>query len=799
MGKISDVHLEDELQRSYIDYAMSVIIGRAIPDVRDGLKPVQRRILYAMYKIGNTSNQPTKKSARVVGEVIAKYHPHGDVAVYETLVRMAQDFSMNHTLAEGQGNFSSLDGDPPAAMRYTEVRLTKFAEEMLEDIDKETVEFVPNFDNTETEPLILPSKIPNLLVNGSSGIAVGVATNMLPHNLAEVCDAVLYLLDKPDASIDEVLSIIKGPDFPTGGIAVMTGNAINGYKYGKGQLTVKAKMEVEDKRNIVVTEIPYGVNKSTLVRSIVDAAKEKKVQGIADVRDESDRSGIRIFIELKKEADPASVMNALYKYTQLEITVPIINLAVLGTSLKSFNILQLLNAFISYRREIVKKRSIYELKVAKDKKEITDGLMLALSSIEDIVKTIRESEGAAEAKDKLISMYKLSERQAAAVLEMKLSRLTHLERSSLERESKELADKIAHYTEIINSPEKIDGEIKREMQEIKSKYAKKRKTEIVKVDTYEEISDEDTISNEPTTVIFTSGGYIKRLSTENYREQARGGKGVIAINLKEGDYVKQIVNTHTKDYLLCVSDKGRIYWLKVYNIPESNKYAEGKHISNLIATDGNNERIVCILSISDFENSKILFLTHNGVIKKTSAKFFSRPRATGIKAIKIVNDSVVDAISYSDAKYIIITTRKGKAIRFGEPELRIMGRNSFGVRGIRLSNNDAAVNVIVTGDAGHLLTVTENGYGKLTEVGKYREQSRGGKGVRNIKISDKTGDVTKSVFVKNEPRAVLINSNGITITFSISSIRITGRSAMGVRLMRLPPGAKVVDVMLMVD
>jgi len=796
MEKTEPVQLDEELQSSYIDYAMSVIIGRAIPDARDGLKPAQRRILYAMYSINNLHDQPTKKSARIVGEVIGKYHPHGDIAVYDTLVRMAQDFSMNHVMVEGQGNFGSIDGDPPAAMRYTEVRLTNIAEESLDDLDKNTVEFIPNFDNTEKEPVVLPAKVPNLLINGASGIAVGVATSIPPHNLSEVCDAIIHMLDK-DTTIDDLLEIIKGPDFPTGGIAIMSGNAYNGYRYGKGQVTVKAKAEIKEKeRRIIISEIPYNVNKALLIQTIAELARDKKINGITDIKDESDKEGIRIVIEFRNGENGESLLNSLYTHTQLEVTFPIINLAIVGKELKNFNILQLINTFIEHRREVIKKRSAFELNKSKDRMHILEGLLTAINNINEVVKLIKESASINDAKENLIKTYSLSEKQAAAILDMKLSRLTHLESDSINKEKAELSNKIEYYNSLLADPKKIDAVIKSETKEIKEKYGRKRRTEILRMEEEVTLKEEDLISNEKVTVIYTNSGYIKRLGIESYKEQARGGKGTIAINLKEGDYAKQIITCYTKDYLLCISDKGRAYWLKAYKIPEGKRYSEGKSIVNLLNLK--DEKIVIIMVLSDIERSSISLLTKDGIVKKMNAHLFAKPRSSGVAAMTLRNgDTIVDAIAYTNEKYIFITTKNGKAIKFEDANIRSIGRSAMGVRGIRLSSGDEAKNIIAAGDVGYILTVTENGYGKLTEVLNYRLQNRGGSGVINIKISPKTGNVARALFLSGEANIILINSSGIAISFNANSIRITGRNASGVRLMRVTEGMKVVDAKIM--
>ncbi len=797
MSKISEINLEDELQSSYIDYAMSVIIGRAIPDARDGLKPAQRRILYAMYRINNTHNQPTKKSARVTGEVIGKYHPHGDAAVYETMVRMAQEFSMNHLLVEGQGNMGSVDGDPPAAMRYTEVRLTKLAEEILEDLDKDTVHMAPNFDNTEKEPTVLPGKVPNLLINGASGIAVGVATSMPPHNLIEVCDAVLLSLNNKEATLDDILKIIKGPDFPTGGIAIMSSNSYNGYRTGRGQLSIRAKVEIDEKKNrLVVNELPYNVNKASLIKTTAQLVREKKITGIKDIRDETGRTGMSIVIELKSGEDPNQVLNQLYNHTQLQVTYPIINLAVVGTSLKSLNILQLINTFIDHRIEVIVKRSAYELGVATDRLHIVDGLVIALGSIDEVIKTIKKSDALADARRNLVAQFRLSEKQANAILDMRLSKLTHLEGASLIKEKAELEAKAVYYKEIIANRKKQEELIAEEMVDLKKSYGRPRRTEIIQAEGGIDISDEDMISNEKVTLILTNEGYIKRLPASNYHEQARGGKGTISINLKEGDFVKQIVTCNNKNYILFISDKGQAYWLKAYNIPETGRYSEGKAIVNLLNVK--DEKIMQMMDIASFSDLKIVFLTEKGLVKKTNAKLFSHPRSSGIRAITLNSgDRIVDTIIYSNEKYLVIVTRNGKSIKFEEKDIRFTGRAAMGVRGIKLKN-DKAKNVIATGESGMILTVTDLGYGKLTDVEKYRAQGRGGGGVINLKVNEKTGSVSKAIFVeKEDQQLILINSIGVSITIPISSIRITGRAASGVRLMRLEEKATVTDARLL--
>jgi len=800
VSKVNVVNLEEELQSSYIDYAMSVIISRAIPDVRDGLKPVQRRVLYGMYNVNNLHNQPTKKSAKIVGEVMGKFHPHGDASIYDTLVRMAQDFAMNHTLVEGQGNFGSVDGDPPAAMRYTEVRLTKIAEELLNDLDKKTVNFVPNFDNTEEEPELLPSAFPNLLVNGAAGIAVGVATSVPPHNLGEICDAVAQILDNADTTVDDLLKIIKGPDFPTGGIAIMSGSALNGYKFGKGQLHIKAKTSIDEKKNrILISEMPYNVNKATFIETVAHLARDKKILGIRDIRDESDRHGLSVVIELKEGANPQQILNQLFKHTQLEVTFPINSLAVLGKTLRSMNVLQLLSAFIAHRRDVVTRRSTYELNVAKDRLHLVDGLLIAITNIDAIIKAIKESAEVAEARKGLMSGFGLTEKQANAILDMKLSRITRLENDSLNREKAELEGKIRHYSEILADPAKVDGIIRAETLDIRKKYARPRRTEIQFVDEFAGVEDEDLISDEPVSLILTNTGYVKRMSIGSYKEQDRGGKGIIAMNLKEGDFVKHVTTAKNKDYVMFVTDQGRIYWLKAYNIPEGSRYSEGRAVANLLNLE--KEKIVTMFNIKDFANSKILFLTSKGLVKKISASLFSKPRSTGVRAITLrQGDTIADAVVYTKEEFAIIATRNGKSIKFKEASIRTLGRSASGVRGIRLHGEDAAKNVIAASESGSLLTVSDKGYGKITEVVKYRIQGRGGSGIINMKINDKTGPVAKALFVGNESKILLLmNSSGVSITIPIASIRITGRSASGVRLMKLSPGTKVIAARVMAE
>ncbi len=787
--------IENEMQSSYIDYAMSVIVGRALPDARDGLKPAQRRILYAMYRLNNLHDQQTKKSARIVGEVIGKYHPHGDMAAYETLVRMAQDFSMNHMLVEGQGNMGSIDGDPPAAQRYTEVRLRKIAEEMLVDMDKEAVPFMPNFDNTETEPVVLPSKVPNLMINGSSGIAVGVATNILPHNLREVCSAIVAYLDNMEITPQELLNHVKGPDFPTGGIVFYDGRLIESYIKGRGSVTIRARVSIEKEKRgerIVINEIPYTVNKASLIEKIGNLVKEKVIEGIADLRDESDKKGIRISIELKANISPDYVLNTLYKHTQLQITMPVMNVAVLGNRLLNLNIRDMIKIFVEHRFGVVTNRTNYDLRIANQRKHIVDGLIIATEDIDNVVAIIRGSANSSGAKEALMAKYGITEAQAVAILDMKLSKLTNLEVNNLKAEKKELENSISYYNSVLGSKEKVYQIIRDETNEIAEKYGSDRKTAI-ETSELVEIENEDLIKDEDSIIILTKDGYMKRLPMDAYKNQGRGGRGVISIDLKEGDFVKQVVRCMTKDYLLVITSAGRVYWLKGYVVPEGGRYAQGKAAVNLISI-AEGERIEQIINTRNFSGKNLIFATRRGRIKSTKAELFSRPRANGIRAIKLnENDVVVSVCLSAGGSNVFLATRNGKAIRFMESDLRHMGRVASGVRGIRLKPNDELVDAVVADPKKNIITITERGYGKATLLEKYRLQRRGGGGVINLKVTEKTGKVVRVLEGELDDNVIVFNSKGLSIRFSANTIRVTGRNASGVRLMRLEADAKVVD------
>lgn len=796
MEELIQSDIENEMQTSYIRYAMSVIVGRALPDARDGLKPAQRRILYSMYKLNNTHDQPTKKSARIVGHVIGLYHPHGDQAAYDVLVRMAQHFSMNYMLVQGQGNMGSIDGDPPAAQRYTEVRLSKIADEVLADLEKQSVPFVPNFDNTEEEPLLLPTKIPNLLINGASGIAVGVATNILPHNLSEISDAVAAYVQNREITSQELLQYVQGPDFPTGGIVFYNNALVSSYLTGRGSVTIRGKVTTEKIKNktaIIITEIPYTVNKATMVENIALLMREKRVQGMSALRDESGKEGIRVVIELKQDADPDLVLNMLYAHTQLEISLPVMNIAVIGNNLVTLNLRQFVKVFVDHRIDVIKKRTEYDLKIAKERLHIVEGLLIAVTDIERVIATIKASKDTKDARETLIKNYQISEKQASAILDMKLSRLTNLETGSLKSEQKELNENITNFSSILADETKVYEIIKSETEQIRAKYGRERRTTMEKNFTEKDFDREDLIVDAETTIITTNNNYVKRIPTNVYRSQDRGGKGVISIQLKEGDYVKQMVSCRLKDYLLVISNQGRAYWLKAYMVPEEGRYGGGKAAINLVKF-GEGEKIGNIINTRAFADSYLTFITSKGRIKRLRAEKFARPRANGIKAMPISEGDELADVCLSDGKSeLFIATRKGKALRFNENDIRPMSRIAQGVRGIRLNPNDSAINVLSVKESSVIATITEKGFGKVTEANRYRLQKRGGKGVLNLKTKEKTGHIVRSIRIDNTDNIILINSKGISITFPAEEIRITGRAASGVRLMRLDPGAVIVD------
>ncbi len=797
--QVIPVRIEDTLAKSYLEYSMSVIVGRALPDVRDGLKPVHRRILYAMYKMGITSSTPYKKSARIVGDVIGKYHPHGDTAVYDALVRMAQDFSMREPLIDGQGNFGSIDGDNAAAMRYTEARLTKIAEELLRDIDKDTVDFIPNYDGSEREPVVLPARFPNLLVNGSSGIAVGMATNIPPHNLGELIEALIYMIDNKDAKLEDILKFVKGPDFPTGGIIFGKSGIIEAYKTGRGSIRIRAKHHIEHRGNrdiIVIDELPYQVNKARLIEKISDLVKDKTIDGISEVRDESDREGIRVVIELKKDAMSEIILNNLYKHTAMQVSFGVNMLAIIDKEPKLFNLMEILDTFIKFRKTVVIRRTIYELQEAKKRAHILEGLRIALANIDEVVELIKKSADTKEAKEKLIDRFELSEIQAQAILDMKLSRLTSLEIEKIEKEYAELMEKIAYLNSILKEESVLNSVIKEEFEEIKKKYANPRRTEIE--DDYDEINIEDLIPNEDMVLTITHRGYVKRVPLNVYERQNRGGKGKKALTTYEDDFIEDFYIAKAHDTLMIITDKGQLHWLKVYKIPEGSRTSKGKAIVNLINLDSD-EKIQTIIKTSDFDESKSLaFFTKKGIVKRTNLSEFKNIRSTGIRAITIDDgDELVTAkIVNPEDRELFIVTKKGQAIRFPIDAVREMGRSARGVSGIKFKkDDDEVVGALSLRDENQeILTVSEKGFGKRTEANLYRLTNRGGKGVIAMKLTNKTGDLVGVVATEKEHDLMLLTSSGKMIRVSIDSISKTGKNTQGVRIVKLDSDDIVVSV-----
>ncbi|MCM8770452.1 MAG: DNA gyrase subunit A [Candidatus Omnitrophica bacterium] len=798
--RVIPVYIEDEVKTAYLNYSMSVIVGRALPDVRDGLKPVHRRILYAMHELNLDHTKPYKKSARIVGEVLGKYHPHGDVAVYDTLVRMVQDFSLHYPLVDGQGNFGSVDGDAPAAMRYTEARLAPIANEMLADIDKDTVDFMPNFDSSLLEPKILPAKLPNLLVNGSSGIAVGMATNIPPHNLSEVLEGVIYLLDNPEAEIKDLMRYIKGPDFPTAGLICGRTGIKEAYSTGKGKLVLRSRANIERQKGgkdlIIITEIPYQVNKAALIESIAALVEDKKMEGISDIRDESDKEGIRIVIELKRDAEPQIVLNQLYKHTQLETTFGVIFLALVEGRPRLLNLKQLLDYYIQHRKEIIRRRTRFELDRAQKRAHILEGLKIALKFLDKIIKTIRSAKDTPQAKIALIKEFDLSAEQAQAILEMQLQRLTALERDKLEAEYLDLIKKIEFYKSILASEKKIEAIIKEECQELKKKYGDERRTEIVAE--VEEIEIEDLIAEEDMVITISNAGYIKRLSVSSYRKQKRGGKGITAMETREEDFVKHLFIASTKDYLLIFTNKGKVYWLKVYEIPEAGRAAKGKAIVNLLSLAAE-ETISSVVSVKEFSEDKYLIMcTRTGIIKKTRLSEFSNPRKAGVIAITLNKDDTLVDAEISDGKHhILLASRAGKSIRFKEEEIRQMGRAAKGVIGFRLGKTDEVIGMEVFVPEIDkrkdltLLTVTRGGFAKRSSFEEYRLQARGGKGIINLKVTAKNGEVVSIEVVNDDDEIMAITQKGMVVRCPVKDIRSTGRNTQGVRLISLEKGDTV--------
>ncbi|RKV46766.1 DNA topoisomerase (ATP-hydrolyzing) subunit A [Helicobacter pylori] len=784
---IVEVGIDSSIEESYLAYSMSVIIGRALPDARDGLKPVHRRILYAMHELGLTSKVAYKKSARIVGDVIGKYHPHGDIAVYDALVRMAQDFSMRLELVDGQGNFGSIDGDNAAAMRYTEARMTKASEEILRDIDKDTIDFVPNYDDTLKEPDILPSRLPNLLVNGANGIAVGMATSIPPHRIDEIIDALAHVLENPNAELDEILEFVKGPDFPTGGIIYGKAGIVEAYKTGRGRVKVRAKVHVEKTKNkeiIVLDEMPFQTNKAKLVEQISDLAREKQIEGISEVRDESDREGIRVVIELKRDAMSEIVLNHLYKLTTMETTFSIILLAIYNKEPKIFTLLELLRLFLNHRKTIIIRRTIFELEKAKARAHILEGYLIALDNIDEIVRLIKTSPSPEAAKNALMERFSLSEIQSKAILEMRLQRLTGLERDKIKEEYQNLLELIDDLNGILKSEDRLNEVVKTELLEVKEQFSSPRHTEIQ--ESYESIDTEDLIANEPMVVSMSHKGYVKRVDLKAYERQNRGGKGKLSGSTYEDDFIENFFVANTHDILLFITNKGQLYHLKVYKIPEASRIAMGKAIVNLISL-APDEKIMATLSTKDFSDERSLaFFTKNGVVKRTNLSEFESNRSCGIRAIvldegdELVSAKVVD----KNAKHLLIASHLGIFIKFPLEDVREIGRTTRGVIGIRLNENDFVVGaVVISGDGNKLLSVSENGLGKQTLAEAYREQSRGGKGIIGMKLTQKTGNLVGVISVDDENLDLMIlTASAKMIRVSIKDIRETGRNASGVKL-----------------
>ena len=801
------VNIEDEMRSSYLDYAMSVIIGRALPDVRDGLKPVHRRILYAMYKEGNTSDKRYIKCAGVVGEVIKKYHPHGDAAVYDTLVRMTQDFNMRYPLIDGQGNFGSVDGDPAAAYRYTECRLSRLAEELLADIEKETVDFVPNFDESTEEPTVLPTKLPNLLINGSDGIAVGMATKIPPHNLTEIIDATILLINKPGATLDEVLSLVPGPDFPTGAYIYGKGGIKAAYQTGRGQFTMRAKAAIErptkEKQQIVITEIPFQVNKAKTIERIAELVQDKKIDGISDVRDESDRDGMRIVVELRRGEQPEVILNNLYKHTQLQETFGMILLAIVNGQPRTLPLIDAIQLFIDHRVSVVRRRTAYDLRKAEERAHILQGFLKALDHVDAIIKLIRASQTPKEAREGLMTRFDFTERQAQAILELQLQRLTALERNKIQEEYDALLKKIAEYKEILGNEKVLKKVIVDELKQVQKDYGDDRRTEIIEEQA--EIKLEDLIADEEAVITVSHSGYLKRTALSTYRQQGRGGKGRMGMKTREEDFVEHLFIASTHSYILVFTNTGKLHWLKVYEIPDVGAAGRGKHILNLVNL-AKGEKVAAVLSVRELPAPKdiqvdgesvaaegyIIMVTRKGVIKKTRLAEFSNPRSAGILAMKIDDgDELIAAQLTSGRDTIFLASHEGMAIRFPETDVRDMGRAAYGVNGMNLDEGDYLVGMQVVGEKELILSVTEKGFGKRTPITEYRLQSRAGKGVINVKTADRNGKVVAVLSVSEESEVMIITQQGKITRLDASQVRETGRSAQGVKLIALEEGDQV--------
>ncbi|HQM33123.1 MAG TPA: DNA gyrase subunit A [Candidatus Hydrogenedentes bacterium] len=794
--KIVPIAIENEMKNSFMDYSMSVIVSRALPDVRDGLKPVHRRILYTMHELGLVHNRGFRKCAAVVGDTMGKYHPHGDSAIYDTLVRLAQPWNMRYPLVQGQGNFGSVDGDSPAAMRYTEARMAAITAEMLGDIEKQTVDMTANYDGRLQEPMVLPSAIPNLLVNGSYGIAVGMATSCPPHNLTEVCDAVVHLIDHPEATTRDLLKFVKGPDFPTGGIICGRAGIENAYRTGHGQVRVRARVSVETnektaKESLIVTEIPYQVNKARLIENIADLVRSKKVEGISDLRDESDKDGMRVVIEIRKGDEPQVILNQLFQFTQLQETASIHLLALVNNSPRVLSLRELVHYYIEHRAEIVERRTRFDLTEAEKRAHILEGLLKAIDHIDEVIAIIRASADAESASRALIERFEFSEVQANAILAMRLRRLTGLERDELEKEYADLLKEIERLRNILSSERTIKAEVRKQILQVKEKHGDARRTEIL--DEVSDFSVEDLIADESMVVTVSSAGYIKRLPVSTYRKQRRGGKGITGMETKEEDFVRDLFIASTHQYMLFFSNAGRVYWRKVHELPKAGRTARGRAIVNLLNLSGE-ERITACLPVRDLkEDGKNVFMvTRNGTVKKTLLKAFSNPRSAGIIAIDIdEGDQLIDVQITTGEDNILLATAQGKAIRFPEKDVRSMGRSARGVVGIRLEQGDSVIGMSLAADESTVLTVTENGYGKRTKVGEYRLQHRGGQGIINIKTSERNGLVVGMLTVDDDDEIVLVSTDGIVMRCEVKGIRTIGRNTQGVTVMKPNAGAKV--------
>ena len=791
--RVVPVNIENEMKSCYIDYAMSVIIGRAIPDARDGLKPVHRRTLYAMWEMGNTSDKPYKKSARVVGDVMGKYHPHGDAAIYDTLVKMAQPFSYRYTLVDGQGNFGSIDGDSAAAMRYTEARLTKVSEELLADIDKKTVDFVPNFDESLQEPNVLPARVPNLLVNGSSGIAVGMATNMPPHNLREVCEATCRVIDEPGVSTEELMQIMPGPDFPTGGVIMGTEGVRDAYLTGRGKCVVRGVAEIVEEgrtQQIIITEIPFQVNKARLIENIAGHVREKRVEGIADIRDESDRDGMRVVIDLKRGAAPQVVLNFLYKHTALESVFGIINLAIVDRQPRVLNLKELVHEFLKHRVNVVRRRSEFDLAKAEERRHVLNGLLVALDNIDAVIATIRASATTEEAQTALITKFALDEVQADAILKMQLRRLAALEHQKILDERDALGKEVERLSDLLGSEANILAEIRKELVDISARYGDPRRTEIGHAT--ETIEKDDLIEDKPVLVSLTSSNYIKRIDLDTYRNQRRGGRGIIGMATKDDDGVENVFVASMLETLLCFTDRGRVYWLKVYDLPEGQRTGKGKALVNLLSLDGE-ERVTAVIPVREFRPDRYLFFaTRRGTVAKMALDEFSRPRQTGINAINLRDgDALVDVKATDGGQELLLTTKFGQSLRFHEETVRPVHRNAMGVRGIKLRNGDTLQAISVV-EEDHLLTITEQGFGKRTEFDEFRGHGRGTMGVRNIVVDARGGGVVGSMAVSDDDEIIVMSASGIVIRTKVSEISVQKRGTRGVRIMKLDDGDRVI-------